>query len=171
MHVSSSRLQHFLNMNRVPHSVIEHAPAFRSQLAAAAMHVPGRRMAKTVILQGQSQSYLAVLPACYQVDMERFAKAVGEPVKLASEQRIRELFPDCELGAIPPFGRLYGVDTYVDESLTGEEEIVFPSGSQSDAMRISYRDFQDLAEAEVHSFAAMPRTRPRKGVRETGRVH
>lgn len=171
MHVSTSRLQHFLNMNRVPHSVLEHAPAFRSQLAAATLHVPGRRMAKTVILQGQSQSYLAVLPSCYQVDLGRFAKAVGEPVKLASELRIRELFPDCDLGAIPPFGRLYGVETYIDESLTGEEEIVFPSGSQSDAMRMSYRDFQDLAEAEVHSFAVKPRTKLHKRVPGTGRVH
>ncbi|HVB34578.1 MAG TPA: YbaK/EbsC family protein [Patescibacteria group bacterium] len=171
MHDCSNRLQHFLNLYRVPYSVIEHAPAFTSQVAAAAMHVPGREMAKAVILQGPSQSYMAVLPACYQVDLDRIARAVGEPVKLASEERIRDLFPDCELGAIPPFGRLYGVETYVDETLAGEKDIVFPAGSHSDALRMSYQDFQGLAEAEVCSFAAKTGAKPRKRMPETGRVH
>jgi Ala-tRNA(Pro) deacylase len=153
MQVSSTRLQHFLKLYRVSYSLIQHAPAFSSQVAAAAMHIPGREMAKTVVLQGRAQPYLAVLPASYHVDLERMAEVVGETVRLASEDKIRELFPDCELGAIPPFGRLYGVPVYMDVTLAVGREIVFPAGSHSDALRMNYQDFEDLARPEVCSFA------------------
>ncbi|HVC00207.1 MAG TPA: YbaK/EbsC family protein [Candidatus Dormibacteraeota bacterium] len=154
MQVLSNRLQHFLKLHQVPYSTIEHAQAFTSQETAATMHVPGKTMAKVVVLQGRSSPYLGVLSASYQVDLDLFEKAVGEPVRLATEDRIRELFPDCEPGAVPPFGRLYDVQTYVDEALAEEAEIVFPAGSHSNAVRMSYRDFQELTMPEVRSFAA-----------------
>jgi Ala-tRNA(Pro) deacylase len=153
MQVSSTRLQHFLRLYRVSYSLIQHAPVFSSQMAAAAMHIPGKEMAKTVVLEGRAQSYLVVLPASYHVDLYRMGEIVGEAVHLAPEDKIRELFPDCELGAIPPFGRLYGVPVYMDVALAIGREIVFPAGSHSDALRMNYQDFEDLARPEICSFA------------------
>jgi Ala-tRNA(Pro) deacylase len=153
MPVTSTRLKHFLSLYQVPYSLIKHAPAYSSQVAAATMHVPGKDLAKTVVLVGKSQSYLAVLPASHYVDLDRFADTVGEPVSLAAETKIADLFPDCELGAIPPFGRLYGLPVYVDVALAGEEEIIFPAGTLSDAIRMRYEDFAGLARPEVASFA------------------
>lgn len=153
MPVSSTRLNHFLNLYQVPFSLIKHAPAYSSQVAAATMQIPGKEVAKTVVLVGKSQSYLAVLPASSRVDLRKFSEVVGEPVSLASEDKIADLFPDCELGAIPPFGRLYGVPVYVDTSLAEEGEIIFPAGSPSDAVRMKYADFAGLARPEQASFA------------------
>lgn len=171
MQVALNRLQHFLKLYRVPYSMIPHTPTFSSQKTAAAMHIPGRSVAKAVVLQGQSKIYLAVLPACFRVDLERFAKIVGEPVRLASEAKIRDLFPDCELGAIPPLGRLYGLQTYVDITLAGDREIVFPAGDHSDALRMSYPDFRDLAQPELCSFALQGAEAQRELVPQSGRVN
>lgn len=171
MQVCSTRLQHFLRLYRVPYSIIQHAPAYSSQMAAAAMHIPGKEMAKAVVLEGRDQSYLAVLPASYHVDLARMAEVVGESVHLASEDKIRELFPDCELGAIPPFGRLYGVPVYVDVSLALDREIVFPAGTHREAVRMSYQDFESLARPEVCSFANKDGGRRRAAVRKRGREH
>ncbi len=171
MQVRSNRLQHFLKLNHVPYSMIEHAQVFTSQEAAASMHVPGKTMAKVVVLEGPSIPYLAVLPASYQVNLDRFAQAVGEPVRLATEDRIRDLFPDCEPGAVPPFGRLYGVQMYVDQALAEEKEIVFPAGNHSNAVRMSYSDFQGLTKPEVRSFADQRGSERRKNTPESRRVH
>lgn len=160
MQVWSNRLQDFLKQNRAVYTLIPHAPTFSSQVTAATIHVPGTEVAKTVVLEGESTSYLGVLPASRYVDLDRFGRIVGEPVRLATEERIRDLFPDCELGAIPPFGRLYGVQTYVDESLTGKREIVFAAGDHSDSIRMNYREFERLSQAEVGSFATAEGRQP-----------
>ncbi len=154
MEVSATRLRHALALYRVPFAMIQHAPTYSSQKTAAAMHVPGKEMAKAVLLEGNGNTYLAVLPASHHVDLDRFALVAGEPVRLASEDKIRELFPDCDLGAIPPFGRLYGVPVYVDVWLALDREIVFPAGSHSNAVRMTYQDFENLARPEICSFAA-----------------
>ena len=171
MQVCSNRLQHFLKLYRVPYSVIPHAPTFSSQVTAAAMHVPGADLAKTVVLQGKTQCYLGVLPASYQVDLSRFGQIVGEAVELASEQRIQELFPDCELGAIPPFGKLYGLPTYIDRTLTGHRDFVFQAGGHSNALRMNYQDFEGLSQPEICSFAVKGGERARKTTAGNRRVH
>jgi Ala-tRNA(Pro) deacylase len=171
MQVRSNRLQDFLKQHPAPYTLVPHAPTFSSQATAAKIHISGADMAKTVVLQGQSQTYLAVLPASRYVDLSRFGKIVGEAVRLATEEHIRGLFPDCELGAIPPFGKLYGVRTYVDESLTGDREIVFTAGGHSDAMRMNYRDFQGLSQPEICSFATAGGRQPPKTTAPSERVH
>jgi len=171
MQVCSTRLQHFLKLYRVPYTLIQHAPTFSSQMTAAAMHIPGKEMAKAVVLEGRAQKYLAVLPASYHVDLGRFAEIVGEPVHLASETTIRELFPDCELGAIPPFGRLYGVPVFLDVALAVGREVVFPAGSHSDAVRMSYQDFEELARPEVCSFAVKDTSLHPVRAQKKGREH
>lgn len=171
MQVRSNRLQNFLKLNHVPYSTIEHAQVFTSQEAAATMHVPGKTMAKVVVLEGRSTAYLAVLSASYQVDLDRFATAAGEPVRLATEDRIRDLFPDCEPGAVPPFGRLYDVPTYVDQAMAEEKEIVFPAGNHSNAVRMSYPDFERLTKPEVRSFAVRRPAGSGKNAPGNRRVH
>jgi Ala-tRNA(Pro) deacylase len=175
MQACSTRLEQYLRLYRVPYSLVRHAPTFRSQMTAAALHVPGKRLAKTVVLEGKAQCYLAVLPASYHVDLGRVAGVAGEPLHLASEEKFHELFPDCELGAIPPFGRLYGVPVFLDVTLAVGEEIVFPAGSHGDALRMSYADFEELARPEVCSFAikdAAAHAAPHPArKREKGREH
>lgn len=171
MQAGSTRLEHFLRLYRAPYFVIRHPPTFRSQMTAAALHVSGKHLAKTVVLEGKKQCYLAVLPAPHHVDLGRMAAVVGEALHLASEQKIRDLFPDCDLGAIPPFGRLYGVPVFLDVTLAVGDEIVFPAGSHGDALRMSYGDFEELARPEVCSFAtrdANPHPLPKRREKKRG---
>lgn len=170
MQIPATRLRHALALYRLPYSMIQHRPTYSSQKTAAAMHVPGKELAKAVLLEGNGNTYLAVLPASHHVDLDRFSAMAGEPVHLASEEKIRELFPDCELGAIPPFGRLYGVPVYVDVWLALDREIVFPAGSHSNAVRMAYQDFESLARPEVCSFAAKEGSHRTAAVRQ-GRKH
>lgn len=151
--VCSPRLKHFLELYQVPYELVEHQPAYNSQAGAEAMHVPGKNWAKSVVLQGVSNTYLAVLPASHQVDLYRFSRLVGKPVRLATEREIADLFPDCEVGAVPPFGRLYGLPVYVDVSLATGKQIIFPAGTHRDCVLMSFDDFEALALPEVCSFA------------------
>lgn len=171
MQACSDRLRHAFALYRIPYATIHHTPTFSSQMTAAAVHVPGQEMAKTVVLEGKGQSYLAVLPASYRVDLDRFSQVVGEPVHLATEEKIRDLFPDCELGAIPPFGPLYGVPVFVDVSLALDREIVFAAGTHCDAVRMNYQDFESLSRPEVCSFGVRQEGRRRGAVPKQGRKH
>jgi Ala-tRNA(Pro) deacylase len=130
---------------------LESAPL--PQEPASDLRVPEGEVAKSVLLEGKEQCYLAVLPFPDEIDLDRFGKIVGEPVRPAPEARLRDLFPDCELGAIPPFGRLYGVSTYADESLAEEGSIVFSAGVRGNAVRMRFQDYHDLALPEMCSFA------------------
>ncbi len=162
MSFSSNRLENALALHRMAYSIIHHVPTFSSQTAAAAMHVPGKELAKSVVLEGKGRTYLAVLPASHQVDFVLFNAIVGERVRLASEAKIRELFPDCDLGAIPPLGELYGLPVYVDVSLALDREIVFPAGTRCDSVRMTYHDFETLARPEVCAFGLKPEGRHSK---------
>jgi Ala-tRNA(Pro) deacylase len=150
--VCSPRLKHFLGLYQVPYELVEHEPAYNSQRGAEATHVPGKTWAKSVVLRGMEKTYLAVLPADHQVDLYRFSRLVGEPVRLATEREIADMFPDCELGAVPPFGRLYGLPVYVDVSLASSEQIAFPAGTHRDSVLMRFEDFEGLALPEVCSF-------------------
>jgi len=150
----STRIKNHLEENKISYSPLTHPSAYTSQGAAAVMHVPGREVAKTVVVQAGNDYYLVVLPASYHVNPVRLAHVVGHPVRLASESEFASLFPDCELGAMPPMGELYGLPVYVDESLAADKEIVFNAGTHRDAIRMKYDDFVSLARPIVCSFAA-----------------
>jgi Ala-tRNA(Pro) deacylase len=149
----STSLKSFLDEKQIPYSVLTHTTAYTAQGAAATMQISGKELAKSVVLWAGEEMILAVLPAPNHVRLEKLAAEVGNSVRLATEQEFSSFFPDCELGAMPPFGSLYSLPTYVDESLAADEEIVFNAGTHRDAIRMRYDDFVRVAKPLVCSFA------------------
>lgn len=139
----------------VSYDVIKHPTAYTAQEEAAASHVSGYEWAKTVIyFAPDDEVIMAVLPASYHVDEAALAKLVGSrSLRLAEESDFAGLYPNCEPGAMPPLGNLYGQRVFVDESLADDEEIVFNAGNHSEAVRMRYADFASLADPVVGAFA------------------
>lgn len=137
----------------VTFEVLEHRSTFTAGQLAQAVHVRGDEVAKTVLLKADGKFLLAVLPSTHNIDMKKAKEAVGAgQVQLAAEHEFGDLFPDCEIGAVPPFGSQYGVKTLVDEPLTHDEEIVFEGNTHQEAIRMKYRDFERLEEPQVAAF-------------------
>ena len=149
------KLRAFLDENRVKYVTIRHSPAFTAQEVAASAHVPGRELAKTVMVFIDGRMAMAVLPASHQVELDLLKEVTGAvTVELAREDDFIRLFPDCEVGAMPPFGNLYGMETFVADKLTDDEEIVFNAGNHTELIRLAYADFERLVEPKVLTFAA-----------------
>jgi len=147
-------IHEFLHDAHVPYVVIPHLPAFTAQDEAAAMHVSGRTWAKVVICFVDDRAIEAVLPATMTVNLERLrALARGDSIRLADERELELLFPDCEPGAMPPFGPLYGQDVYVDIGLAAVEEIAFNAGTHTEAIRMRWPDFAASIRPIVGKFA------------------
>ncbi len=145
-----TKLEAYLEENRVPYEILLHRPAYTAQEVAAAQHVPGREMAKVVMAKAGERFVMAVLPAPRRLDLEKLAARVPERrARLASEDEFAGLFPQCDAGAEPPFGNLFGVPVYVDESLARDEHIVFPAGSCTETVRLRYADFAMLVQPVV----------------------
>lgn len=152
-----TKLKEYLNENGVKYAEINHSPAFSAQEVAASVHVPGKEMAKTVIVMMGDVLVMVVLPASYHVDFRRLADALRTGnIYLATEEEFRDHFPDCELGAMPPFGKLYGMKTYVAQSLAEDDHITFNAGTHSDAITLSYEDYAALEQPAVISFTDRP---------------
>lgn len=152
----SQKLKKYLDDHGVRYVVIVHSPAYTAQEIAAKSHVPGKELAKTVIINVDGKTAMAVLPASSQVDFDQLRRAIGaETVELAHEQEFKYRFPDCEIGAMPPFGNLYDMDVFVAEKLTEDEEIAFNAGSHSELIRMKYRDFERLVQPRVLRFSAL----------------
>jgi Ala-tRNA(Pro) deacylase len=147
------KLIEFLNQGRVRYEVIHHPEAFTAQELAAIEHVKGKNHAKVVMVKAGPEKLMAVLPADHRVDLAKLDQALGQRTMLATEAEFKALFPDCAVGTMPPFGKLYGLPTYVDRSLTTDEFIVFEAGTHTDAVRLSYADYARLADAKVADFA------------------
>lgn len=149
----SARLKTHLDENKIAYVLCQHPLSFTAQGTAATLHVPGTEVAKTVVVRAGTKTCLAVLQASRHLDLERLGQLVGQPVRLATEPEMLEIFPDCELGAMPPLGEIYGLPVYVDETLAKDKEIVFNAGTHQDAIRLSFADFERLAQPKVGSFA------------------
>jgi Ala-tRNA(Pro) deacylase len=146
-------ISNYLERHGVSFSVVEHSVAFTAQEEAHATHVPGREWAKAVVCMVDDQPTLAVLPADQLVDLDRFRTICGaSSVRLANETELQPLYADCELGAMPPFGPLYKQPVLVDKSLTSDPEILFNGGSHREAIRMRYRDFEELVKPTVAEF-------------------
>src|SRR5271169_823017 len=150
-----NKVRAFLDEYHIKYVVISHSKAYTAQGIAAIAHIPGQELAKTVIVKLDGALAMAVLPASYQVDLPALKRATGvREAALASEREFKQHFPDCETGAMPPFGNLYGIPVYVDESLTEDREIAFNAGSHYELIKLAYADFQRLVGPEVMSFSA-----------------
>jgi Ala-tRNA(Pro) deacylase len=148
------RLEAYLRERRVPFEVRHHPRAVTAQEVAASEHVPGKMLAKTVMVLADGEMVMLALPAPYQVDMERARTALGAgEVRLAHEEEFEGAFPDCEVGAMPPFGNLYDVPVCVDETLAEDETIVFRAGTHTDTMSVRYADFEKLVGPTIAGFA------------------
>jgi len=150
----AQKLKALLDEERVVYHVLRHHERYTSQEIAEALHVPGRMVAKVVMVKAAGKLRMAVLPGDLLLDPKAFAKAVGVPdAALATEAEFRDAFPDCEVGAMPPFGNLYGVPVVVDGALAMDEEIVFEAGSHHDAIKLAYADFARLVRPLVADIA------------------
>jgi Ala-tRNA(Pro) deacylase len=168
----------FLRSRGVWFESLLHRPASSSTKRAGNVHVPGRRVAKAVLVKAGESFVLAVLPSTSRIDLVLLGDAVGEPasrVRLATSDELFELFPDCEPGVVPPFGRLYGLKTLVDAALTHSSEIIVGANTRHEGMRMLYRDFQTLEEPIRASFTRplvpeLERRKPghREGKRRAG---
>lgn len=147
-------LDEFLTKNRVPYTTFRHAPAFTAMHAAAISHVPGHSWAKTVVCFAGSEVVLAVVPAHYTVDLEALRALAGAgALRLATEPELADLYPDCEEGALPPFGGPYVRRVFVEACFVGDPEMVFNAGTHTDCIRMHYEDFADLAKPRVGRFS------------------
>ena len=147
------KLKEFLDSNGVRYTTISHSVAFTAQGIAAQTHIHGKELAKTVIVKTGDKMLMAVLPASYRVDLSLLSQVVTSPVELAIEDEFQGKFPNCELGAMPPFGNLYDMDVFVDESLAEDEEIAFNAGTHRELVRLAYKDFERLVKPTKANFA------------------
>ena len=150
----ASKLRKFLDDHGVKYVSIRHSPTFTAQEIAQSVHVSGRDFAKTIVVSTENGMALVVLPAARRIVMSDLREMLLVPhVRLASEQEFRDLFPDCELGAMPPFGNLYGMALYVDRQLADDGSLCFNAGSHTELLRMRYVDFERLANPCVADLA------------------
>jgi len=151
-----SRLKDFLDDQHIKYVTIQHSMAYTAQEIAAKAHIPGKELAKTVIVKIDGKNAMAVLPASYRINLGRLKQVCkASQVELASEEDFRDLFPGCETGAMPPFGNLYNMDVYVENSLVDEEDIAFNAGSHTELIKLSYQDFEKLVHPKTASFTTL----------------
>ena len=150
MKMPTQKLKNYLDQHEIQYVTISHSPAYTAQRIAEVTKIPGKELAKTVIVKIDDKFAMAVLPASRRVNLQHLQQAIGaDEVTLSSEQEFNELFPDCEVGAMPPFGNLYDMGVYVAEQLTEDEEIAFNAGSHSELVRMSYNDYANLVTLQV----------------------
>lgn len=147
-------MEAYLRENAVPFEVQHHPRAVTAQEVAATEHIPGKMLAKTVMVLADGRMVMLALPAPYQVDLQKAGEVLGaEKVRLAEEEEFENAFPDCEVGAMPLFGNLYDLPVYAEEALAEDETVFFRAGTHTDTMSVGYTDFERLVEPTVAEFA------------------
>jgi Ala-tRNA(Pro) deacylase len=147
------KLKDFLDSNQVKYISITHSPAYTAQEIAASAHIPGKGLAKSVIVKIDGRMAMVVLPASFKVDFDLLEETLGaHKIELASEQEFKDLFPGCEVGAMPPFGNLFGMETYVADALK-DDWIAFNAGSHTELIKLSYADYERLVQPKVIEIA------------------
>lgn len=144
------RVKEFLDSHQIKYITVTHSPAYTAQQIAQVAHIPAKELAKTVMIKINGKMAMAVLPADHKVDFDLLKQITGaDKVELAGEQEFRALFPDCEVGAMPPFGNLYGMEVYAHEALAEDDEIGFNAGSHSEIIKMAYKDFKRLVKPKI----------------------
>ncbi len=150
------RLKEYLDRHGIEYVTITHSPAYTAQTIAAAAHIPGKDLAKTVMVVLDDQMAMAVLPSSTMVDLERLREAAEvKKARLATEAEFKGLFPECEVGAMPPFGNLWDMPVYVDATLAEDENIAFSAGSHVELIKLAYGDFARLVGPKAIVMGAM----------------
>ena len=148
------RIREYLDTQNVPYEWLPHPQAFTAQEVAHSLHISGKRLAKTVIVQADERMVMTVLPASHRLIMPELRAALeARHLEMLPEGELAKVFPECDLGAIPPFGNLYGIDVWVDRTIADQGEIVFNAGTHVDAVRMKYHDFAGLAKPRVARFS------------------
>ena len=148
--MACAKLQEYLDSHHIKYESIKHSPSFTAQEIAASAHIPGKKMAKTVVVKIDGEMAMVVLPAPQMVRINHLKAETGaQEVALASEEEFKGRFPDCEVGAMPPFGNLYEMDTYVEGSLAEDHEITFNAGTHTELIRMAFADFQNLVRPKI----------------------
>ena len=151
----AEKLRKFLDKHKIKYVNIKHSLAYTAQEIAASAHIHGKEIAKTVIVKINGEMAMVVIPANLKIDLGLVSEAAGaKSTKLANEEEFQDLFPGCSLGAMPPFGNLYDLPVYVDESLAEDEEIAFNAGSHTELIRLAYKDFESLVKPKISTLAA-----------------
>ncbi len=149
-----NKLKDFLDSNTIKYVSISHSTAYTAQEVAASSHIPGKELAKTVMIKIDGNMSMAVLPSPFHVDFERLKEALGsDNVELAGEDEFKGMFPECDPGAMPPFGNLYSMDVFVAEKLSENEMIAFNAGTHTEVIRLSYSDFERLVQPKKLKFS------------------
>jgi len=149
----ASKLKQFLDDRGVKYVTLQHSPAYTAQEIAGLSHVSGRDFAKTVVVKVGGEFSMVVLPASRKLVLADLREMLEtDHVKLATEEEFKGLFPDCEAGAMPPFGNLYGMPVYVSAVLADEPEIAFNAGTHTDVIKMAYEDFATLVCPRVLDF-------------------
>lgn len=146
----SATVRHYLETRKTPYELVFHSRSYTSMETAESAHIPGDRLVKSVVVESESSYAIVVLPSTHRIDLESMQKHFGRPFRLAKETEIRALFKDCEVGSIPPFGQMYGVDVLVDDSLRGHDDIYFEAGDHEELVRVSGSDFGKLIGVATH---------------------
>ncbi len=150
------RIREYLDSKNVPHEWLSHPQAFTAQEVAHSLHISGKRLAKTVVLDADGRLVMVVLPASHRLMMQDLkATLEARRLEMLPEGELAKIFPDCDLGAIPPFGNLYGIDVWVDRAIVDAGEIVFNAGTHVDAVRMDYADYADLAKPHTGRFSEL----------------
>lgn len=144
------KLIDYLDDHGKKYVVVKHSPAFTAQEVAASAHIPGKEMIKTVMVKADGDMKMIVLPSTHDADFEAIKNVLKvDEVELATEPEFEDMFPDCELGAMPPFGNFYDMDTLVAEVLTEDEEIAFNAGTHKELVKMNYKDFEELVKPKI----------------------
>ncbi len=150
----TTMLREFLDQNKVRYVTVKHSVAYTAQEIAASAHIKGKELAKTVLIKVDGKMAMCVLPASYKIDFDLLKEALGgKIVRLANEVEFKDKFPECDVGAMPPFGNLYGMDVYVEEILAKDEEIAFNACSHVELLQMSFKDFGRLVKPRLIKFS------------------
>jgi Ala-tRNA(Pro) deacylase len=151
----AKRLKEFLDAHHIMYTAISHSPAYTAQEVAASVHIPGKEMAKTVIVKIDGRLAMAVLPANQKLNTGQLKSALSAvKVEVTGEQEFRDRFADCEIGAMPPFGNLYGLDVLVERNLAKDEQIAFNACTHTEVIRMKYTDFLGLVKPKELEFSS-----------------
>ncbi len=149
------KMKEFLDENGIKYVTFQHSPAYTAQEIAQSAHVPGKNLAKIVMLKVDDEMAMAVVPASHQVNLESLKDAANaNMVELANEQEFKGMFPDCETGAMPPFGNLYNMNVFVSKALAEDEAIAFNAGTHTELVGLAYQDFERLVQPKLGNFSA-----------------